>query len=208
MLTLSTTTATPSTSKTLSSSLALVEGERVLEAGAAAAADGDAQRLVLGALGLAAEQLADLLGGLVGEGDRCFGSLGHFTKCSWQVGGSSARRVCQNRRVELERPDRRRLRHHAYLPDRAGRRARHRGDQPLRLGRRRAGARAARSPTTPASTSGCAPRRAARPPRSPRSATSSPSTSRCSTPAGRSSRSTSPPASPAPSRRPARRASG
>ena len=61
--------------------LGLVEGERVLEAGAAAAADGDAQRLVLG-VGLAAQQLADLLGGLVGEGDRCVWRLGHFTKCS------------------------------------------------------------------------------------------------------------------------------
>ena len=50
--------------------LGLVEGERVLEARAAAAADGDAKRL-FAAIGLAAEQLADLLGGLVGQGDRC-----------------------------------------------------------------------------------------------------------------------------------------
>ena len=69
MLTLSTITETPSTSKTWSSSLASIEGERVLEAGAAAAANGDAQRLPL-RLGLTAEQLADLLGGLVGQGDR------------------------------------------------------------------------------------------------------------------------------------------
>ena len=109
MLTLSTTTATPSTSKTWSSSLALVEGERVLEAGAAAAADGDAQRLALGVV-LAAEQLADLLGRLVGEGDRLLWGLGHFTKCSEQV--------CENRRaLSSERPNRRRLRHHG-LPSR------------------------------------------------------------------------------------------
>ena len=50
--------------------LRLVEGERVLEAGATAAANRDAQRLTLG-VGLGAEQLADLLGGLVGQRDRC-----------------------------------------------------------------------------------------------------------------------------------------
>ena len=61
--------------------LGLVEGERVLEAGAAAAADGDAKRL-FAAIGLTAEQLADLLGGLVGQGDRCLWGLSHFTKCS------------------------------------------------------------------------------------------------------------------------------
>ena len=49
--------------------LGAVEGERVLEAGAAAAANGDAQGLALGVV-LAAEQLADLLDGLVAEGDR------------------------------------------------------------------------------------------------------------------------------------------
>ena len=49
--------------------LGAVEGERVLEARAAAAADGDAQRLALG-IALTAQQLADLLGRLVGQGDR------------------------------------------------------------------------------------------------------------------------------------------
>ena len=61
--------------------LGAVEGERVLEAGAAAAANRDAQRLALGVV-LAAQQLADLLGRLAGERDRLFRSLGHFTKCS------------------------------------------------------------------------------------------------------------------------------
>ena len=59
MLTLSTTTATPSILEDVVVVLGLVEGERVLEAGAAAAADGDAQRLLGGVL-LAAEQLPDL----------------------------------------------------------------------------------------------------------------------------------------------------
>jgi hypothetical protein len=66
--------------------LGLVEGERVLEAGATAAADGDAKRL-LGTLGLPAKQLADLLGGLVGEGDRGLGRVSHFTKCSGVAAG-------------------------------------------------------------------------------------------------------------------------
>ncbi len=61
--------------------LGAIEGERVLEAGATAAANGDAKRLFLG-LALAAEQLADLLGRLVGQGDRCLWGIGHFTKCS------------------------------------------------------------------------------------------------------------------------------
>ena len=52
-----------------------IEGERVLEARAAAAADGDAKRLALGVL-LGAEQLADLAGRLLGEGDGCLRSLG------------------------------------------------------------------------------------------------------------------------------------
>ena len=49
--------------------LGAVEGQRVLEAGAAAAAHGDAQRLLVGAL-LAAQQSADLPGRLGGERDR------------------------------------------------------------------------------------------------------------------------------------------
>ena len=47
--------------------LALVEREGVLEAGAAAAANGDAERLVL--LVLAREQLLELLGGDVADLD-------------------------------------------------------------------------------------------------------------------------------------------
>jgi hypothetical protein len=52
-----------------------VERERVLEAGAATAPDAHAQTgsLDVGALG--GEELLDLLGALVGEGD-------HYTKCS------------------------------------------------------------------------------------------------------------------------------
>jgi hypothetical protein len=64
--------------------LGAVEGERVLEARAAAAADRDAQRLALG-VALSAEQLADLLDGLAGQGHRVFRSLRHFTKCSERV---------------------------------------------------------------------------------------------------------------------------
>ena len=109
--------------------------------------------------------------------------------------------------LEFFNRNRGRLRHNGLSRRAAGRLARHRDDQPLRLGRRPAGAPSRRSPTTPASTSACGPRKAARPPRSPRSATSSPSTSRCSTQATRSSRSTSPPGSRGPSRPPARPAS-
>lgn len=61
--------------------LGFVEGERVLEARAATAADGNPQSL-LAALGLAAKQLANFLGGLGTEGDRCVGRVVHFTKCS------------------------------------------------------------------------------------------------------------------------------
>jgi hypothetical protein len=61
--------------------LGTVEGERVLEAGATAAANGDAQRLALGVV-LTAQQLADLPGRLVGKDDRLLWSLGHFIKCS------------------------------------------------------------------------------------------------------------------------------
>src|SRR4029079_16759973 len=61
--------------------LRLVEGEGVLEARANAAAAGNPQRL-LPAVRLRAEQLADLLGGFVGEGDRGLWRIGHFTKCS------------------------------------------------------------------------------------------------------------------------------
>ena len=70
---------------------------------------------------------------------------------------------------------------HRLPADELRRRARDRQRQPLRLARRRAAARGRDHRLTPTSTSGCAPRERARPPRSPRSATSSPSTSRCST---------------------------
>jgi hypothetical protein len=74
--------------------LGLVEGERVLKAGASATADGYAQSL-LGPLDLTPEQLADLLGGLIGEGDRGIWRIGHFTKCSWTTRRTG--QVCQNR---------------------------------------------------------------------------------------------------------------
>ena len=75
--------------------LRLVEGEGVLEAGATAAANGDAQRL-LPTLALAPEQLADLGGSLLGQDDRGFWRLAHFTKCSQEAAagprtGTSAR---------------------------------------------------------------------------------------------------------------------
>src|SRR5262245_25947710 len=61
--------------------LGAVEGERVLEAGASTAANGDPEGLALG-LVLGTEQLADLRGGLVAYGDCCCRSISHFTKCS------------------------------------------------------------------------------------------------------------------------------
>jgi hypothetical protein len=61
--------------------LGAVEGERVLEARAAAAANRDAQCLALGVV-LTAQQLADLLGRLGAERECLLGGLRHFTKCS------------------------------------------------------------------------------------------------------------------------------
>src|SRR5918992_4426121 len=62
--------------------LGLVEGERVLEARAAAAPHGHAQGLALGAI-LSAEKLPDLLRGAVGEAYRCRGCIRHrFTNDS------------------------------------------------------------------------------------------------------------------------------
>ncbi len=70
-----------------------VEGKRVLEARATTAADGDPQGLTLG-VRLAGEQLGDLAGRLVGQGDCRLGSVAgrvsHFTKCSER----SARIAC------------------------------------------------------------------------------------------------------------------
>ena len=81
MLTLSTTTATPSTSKTLSSSLGLSKASAYWKPEQPPPRTATRSAWSLG-LGLTPEQLADLLGGLVGEGDRGLGGLRHFTKCS------------------------------------------------------------------------------------------------------------------------------
>ena len=86
MLTLSTTTATPSTSKTLSSSLGLSKASAYWKP--EQPPPRTATRSACRRLRLTTEQLANLLGGLVGKGDRGLRRIGHFTKCSGG-GGSS-----------------------------------------------------------------------------------------------------------------------
>jgi hypothetical protein len=75
--------------------LGLVEGERVLESGATAAADGDAKRL--GVVLLTTKELADLAGGYVGKGDRLIRRVSHFTKCSGPTAEARPAAVWQNR---------------------------------------------------------------------------------------------------------------
>ncbi len=63
--------------------LALVEGQLVLEAGAAAALDADAQAGGLGDLLLTGQELLDLLGTAVGERDS-LGLIGDFVGHSFE----------------------------------------------------------------------------------------------------------------------------
>ena len=177
-----------------------IEGERVLEARATAAANGDAKCLVarcppgrrssspIFSAALSLRVIASVVVSVTSQ------SVASGLRESRALSSSAQTAVvCDTT---------------AYLPDAARRRSgassgsastsRSTADQEPR----------ARSPISPTSTSGCAPPKAARPPRSRRSATSSPSTSRCSTPAAKSSRSTSRPGSPGPSRPPTRPASG
>ena len=115
MLTLSTTTATPSTSKTWSSSFGLSKASAYWKPEQPPPRTATRSAWLVG-VGLAAEQLADLLDGLVAEGDCCVGRIRHFTKCSGAACSSGWFSVWQNRRLELERPDGRRLRHDGLPP--------------------------------------------------------------------------------------------
>ena len=206
MLTLSTTTATPSTSKTLSSSLALSKASaywkpeqpppRTATRSACSAPSGcepSSSPIFSTALSvrvIAAWGVSVTSQSVAGDGGPGWSARLRIAIC------------------ELACRDRGRLRHDCLPAHRPAGRAGDQDDQPLRLRRRGAGARVGDRRLRRASTSGCAPPKAARPPRSLRSATSSRSTNRCSPKAGKSSRSTSRPASPAPSRPPGRRASG
>ena len=108
MLALSTMTATPSTSKTWSSSLALSKASAYWKPEQPPPRTAT-RRAWPSASPWPPEQLADLLDGLGAEGDRVCRGLGHFTKCS-----ERSERIP---RLESERANRRRLRHHG-LPSR------------------------------------------------------------------------------------------
>ena len=159
----------------------LVEGERVLEAGAASAAHADPQAGGLGDRRLRREELADLLGALVGESDHCF--MKYSAGASLRLGACRSTPEELKQRIEAGIPGRPRRGHRRRPPlQRRGSRAGVRGPEPdrpapARLRRvRRRGRRPHPRPLHPDQTRGqhmsesrtrCATRSRARSPRTP-----------------------------------------
>src|SRR5262249_41121936 len=139
MLTLSTMTATPSTSKTLSSSFGLSKASAYWKP-----EQPPPRTATRSACSLPSDWLASsspIFSTALSE--RVIAAVGVSVTSRSVARGShgtpGAAPFCENRRDDRERPDRSGLRHHCLPPHRAGRGKGDPPDQPLCLGRRRAG---------------------------------------------------------------------